>query len=850
MIQKIFPTEKDCFALHNTPVDPATQKDDFFDYSKVVVKKPWGYEYLIYQNEVVAVWILYIKQGFQTSMHCHPNKKTSLIVLEGEAQCGNLQGEKKLSPGEGCFINKGVFHQTASLSEEGIIVMEIETPVNKRDLVRLKDTYGRVGKGYESVDHISFNVQNYNYIRLIEEQVYYNVRKRFGQCSISLVKFRDGKKFKENSQKEGWDAVCILKGRIINENNQVILDTGDTIDSQTMREYQNPLIEDEIEAIIIKKKDTLTKLSDYVVSLLEQKKHNEIFVVPGSANLHLLDSIGRNINMTYICTQTEQAATMAAESYAKLTGKVAVVVLSSGCGSTHAITGVADAWVDSTPLLIISGQSQSDQSIEGSKLRQFGIQEINSTEIVKPITKYAMKVKDPNTIRYNLEKALFIAQEGRPGPVWIDLPIDIQGMIIDEEELTIFKPELTTKDNNELRIKVKETYFLLQKAQRPVILAGEGIRLARAEEEFLELAGSLGIPILTTKRTADIIWDEHPLWFGRPGAYGQRSANFILQNADLLLSVGARLSLSLTGRNFRAFARKAKKIIVDIDPEELRKNTILPDIAIEHNAKEFVEEMLRQKKDTSLEIAAWKERCLNWKEKYASEPGHFSSEKVSAYFFMHQLSQALEPGAIMTIDGGSSTIFAMHQFRFKPKQRLISSPGLDNMSFGLPGAIGACIGSGGKTVYCICEDRGFQKNLSELETIINYRLPIKIFILNHQGYSYIKKNQKEYFGGRFVGSTIKNSNPDLVRIAQAYGFQTLKITSNHELAESMGKIMASEGPIIVQCDIDENQDIFPRIAFAVKPDGKWSAKPLEDMYPFLNRDEFKENMIIDTIEEE
>ncbi len=878
------------------PVDPATQIDDFFDYSKVVVKKPWGYEYLLYQNGVVAVWILYIKPGFQTSMHCHPNKKTSLVLLSGEARCLNLHQETKLLPGDGLLIEKGVFHCTASLSEQGIFVMEIESPINKRDLIRLKDSYGRVGQGYETVDHMSYNLQNYNYVHLIEPQVFYNVKKKFGQCSIALAAFTDYADFTKNFLAEGWGAVSILKGKILDGANTVVLDVGDTIDAGQIVTQENLMMEGPLEIITIQKRDRISKLSDYVISFLEQHRLSSTFVVPGSANVHLLDSLGRNTNLNHITTQTEQAATQAAEAYAKLTGKTAVAIIAAGCAGPNSLTGVASAWVDSTPLLVISGQSQSNQTREGSALRQLGVQEVDIITMVKPITKYAVRVTDPLTIRYHLEQALFLAQEGRQGPVWIDLPIDIQGMNIDEEELVPFAASaataasastptptaiatLTFTSTPALVPLVQKTYHFLRQAQRPVLLAGNGIRLSKAELELRELIGKLQIPILLSKRGADLL-PEHdqqghqqcPYYFGRPGAYGHRSANFIIQNADLLLSIGCRLSIPLLGRNYRTFARAATKIVVDVDPAELQKNTIVPDLGVACSAKDFIQEMLKQFPAGELpDYHSWRERCQYWKEKYQFEPVKNSAEddannsgnnansikKINAYTVIRLLSQALPEDSIITIDGGSPNIFMMQQFQFKVGQRLISSTGLENISFGLPAAIGAAVASN-KPVLCICEDRGFQKNVQELETIMNYNLPIKILILNQGGYSYVQKTQKEYFGRRFVASQTGAAGaagtdlgfPDLQGIATAYHLPYLKMEQNSQLEAGLKLFLQQPGAMIGEVVIDPQQEIVPRIVFKVRPDGKWLAKPLEDMYPFLDRKEFKENMIVEPLAEE
>lgn len=849
MISKISTSELDKEEFRKINVESSTQIDDFFDYSKVIVKKPWGYEYLIYRNEYIAVWILYIKQGFQTSIHCHPNKKTSLVILSGEALCSFLNKEMKIETGDGLLIDKGVFHRTHSVSSEGIFVMEIETPVNKRDLVRLNDTYGRVGLGYETIDQMSFNLQNYNYISLIEPEVYYNIKKKFGHCSISLAKFKDYCDFKENFKIDNWEAVSILKGKILDQDKTVILDVGDTIDYHHLTQYKNIHIEGEIEVIIIKKRDTMIRLSDYVVSFLERENYKNIFLVPGSANVHLLDSIGKNTNIQHICTQTEEGAVMAAESFAKYKQELGIAIVASGSCTTRAIAGVADAWVDSCPLLIISGQS--DQTKNTPSLRQLGSQEINIIEIAKPITKYAVMIKDPLEIKYHLQKAISITKDKRPGPVWIDIPIDIQGMNIDENELISFEQiEKKEKDHSSLVEKIKETIDLIRNAKRPVIIAGNGIRIASAEQKFLKLIDVLSIPVLTSKRGADLISDNHPLYFGRPGAYGQRSANFIIQNSDLLICIGTRLSIPLVGRNYQAFAREAKKIIVDIDEEELKKETIKPDVAICISASEFIDRLLAQnEKGSSQNISEWITKCSFWKEKYAFEQDMVEEkdEGIDAYFFMQALSKELTENAVITIDSGTPIIFAMQQFIFKTGQRLISASGLENSNFALPAVMGVYVDSVGKEIICICDDKGFKRNIPELETIINYKIPAKIFILNSKGRSYVRTIQESYFGRRYVASDSENKlvTPTFTEIAKAYHIPSFNVSNNRQLESTIKTVLKTRGPIICEINLSKNQQIKPKITFTVKENGKWVAKPLEDMYPFLDRREFNENMIIE-----
>lgn len=852
MIKNISISDADRNELGKLKIDPSTQADDHFDYSKVVVKKPWGYEYMMYQNDISAVWILYIKQGCQTSRHCHPGKKTSLVVLSGEALCSSLREKIKRTAGEGLLIDKGVFHCTESMSENGIFVMEIETPNNKRDLVRLEDKYGRVGMGYESVSEMSFNLQNYNYITFIEPHIYYNVKRKFGTCSLAIAKFSDYAGFKETFQRQGWDAVNILKGGIVDQRRNVVLEAGDTIDVESIRSHPEVRIQDEIEVIIIKRRDSMVKLSDYVVSFLEKENVKDVFIVPGSPNVHLLDSVGRNTNLRHICTQTEQAAAMAAEGCAKLTGGPAVAILSSGASGTNALTGVADAWVDSTPLVIISGQARSDETSNGS-LRQLGIQELDIVSIVRPITKYAVKIEDANSIKVHLEKAFFLAKDGRPGPVWIDIPIDIQGMNIDEEDLRSFDPaEIRASTvRPDISKQVAETLDMLQHAKRPVLLAGNGIRLAVAEEDFIKLVRLLSIPVLTSRRGADLLPDDHPMYFGRPGAYGQRSANFIIQNSDVLLSIGSRLSLPQIGRNYKAFARGAKRIVVDVDPEELAKSTVQPHLAIHSSAREFIRKMLDRLTEQNAK-SDWIRTCEDWKSKYSSPAAGSGGGPVNAYFFMQTLARVLPEGARITIDGGAPLIFFMQAFKFKSGQRFISATGLENTGFALPAAVGACIGNSGRDVICICEDRGFQKNVSELETLLQYKLPVKLFILNTGGYSYIRETQREYFGGRYVASDPEDGviSADLSHIGEAYKIRTFTVRTDTELVEIIPKIVQMKGPVICDLAIDKNQKIAPKIAFTVKPDGKWVSKPLEDMYPFMDRDEFKRNMIVDILEEE
>lgn len=437
MIKMFNLTTRDREILETLKVNPQDIKDDHYDYSKVVVEKPWGYEYLIFSNTLTAVWILYLKAGAQTSMHCHPGKKTFLVVLEGQVNCSTITESLDFFAGEGLVIDKGVFHQTTTISETGAFIMEIETPVNKRDLVRLKDKYGREGKGYETEKQHSFDTQNYNYISLQNLNSRHNLKKHFGQCSISFKKLTYEKDLDEILKLNSEDIICILKGKLLSPSNKPVIEVGNTVIVKTLKQFDRLLVSQNTEILIIKKIDRILKISDYIASFLSEKNINPVFVVPGEANVHLLDSIGRHENLSFVCIQNEKSASHAVESFCKLRSGLGVLVVSSGASAANTIPGLANAWVDSVPLLVISGQVRTDQDAEG-QVRQLGNKTVNIVDLVKSITKYAVKVTDPKMIRYCLEKAVYLASHGRQGPVWVDLPIDIQGMDIDVEDLKRF----------------------------------------------------------------------------------------------------------------------------------------------------------------------------------------------------------------------------------------------------------------------------------------------------------------------------------------------------------------------------------------------------------------------------
>lgn len=863
MIEKITITDRDREEFENLKVNPLDIQDDHYDYSKVVVKKPWGYEYLIFSNELIAVWILYLKPGAQTSMHCHPGKKTSLVVLEGKVNCSTLTGNLDRSAGEGLLIDKGVFHQTATISEGGAFVMEIETPVNKRDLARLKDKYGRKGKGYETEDQHSFNTQNYNYISFHSAGIQHNLKKHFGQCSMRFKKLTDEKVLDEMLELNPEDVICVLRGQLLSISNQPVIEVGDTTTVKALKQFGKLHGSRNTEILIIKKIDRILKISDCVASFLSEKNIKPVFIVPGEANVHLLDSIGRCEGLSFVCIQNEKSASLAVESFCKLRPDLGALVVSSGSAAANAVPGVANAWVDSVPVLVISGQARTDQDTDG-RVRQLGNKALNVVDLVKSITKYAIKVTDPTMIRYHLEKAAYLATQGRPGPVWVDLPIDIQGMVIDEEDLKRFDPKefssVATASGNEFSQQILPVIDLLKHASRPVILAGSGIRNANAAKEFLELIDRLKVPVLTSRRGADLVPDDHPYFFGRPGTYGQRSANFVIQNCDLLISVGSRLSIPLIGRNTTSFARAACKVVVDIDPNELEKPTLQPDIPLAMDAGQFIRECLSFLPVSLPSYAPWLERCREWRLKFPPDsytgpslpPDPPGNELIFPLPLLRILSGELVEKDVVVADGGATLIYTLLAFRFKSGQRLISSTGLELPGFALAGAIGASVARDRKPVVCLCEDRGFQISIQDLQTIRDYRLPIKVLIFKSKGHSIIRNIQRDYFGGRFVGTDheIRLGSAPLIQIAKTFGFPTFEATHASQLSSTLREWLKTTGPAVCEIQVEDDQDKIPRPGFTIRDDQKWVAKPLEDMYPLLDRKTLQENMMIDLLQED
>lgn len=599
------------------------------------------------------------------------------------------------------------------------------------------------------------------------------------------------------------------------------------------------------------------KLTDFLAQYLAENGIKKVFLMIGGACAHIVDSLGKNQNIDYVCVQHEQAAAMAADAYARVTENVGVAIVTSGPGATNLITGVCCSYFDSIPTLMISGQVNLWETKGEKKIRQLGFQETAIIDIVRPITKFAVLVKDPNKIRYYLDKALYIAKSGRPGPVWLDIPMNVQHAEIEPDTLKSFDSKELEPEKilNVLPLKIEEIIRQIGKAKRPVIIAGAGIKLGHAKREFIDALEALKIPTVSSWSGIDILPYDHPLYVGQIGVYGSRAANFSVQNSDLLLSLGSRLDTRQTGGQPKTFAREAVKVVIDIDKTELDKQWVIPDIAIHADVKDFLTNLNPRLRDIVVpDYSAWLLLCLKWKERYPAVLPEYYEQKnsVNAYVFIEALSKKLPENAIIITDLGGNTVWTIQTFKVKRGQRLFSAMGHGPMGYAVPAAIGAAFAAPQSPIICVSGDGGFQVNIQELQTIKHYNLPIKIFVLNNKSYGIIKQFQEVYFDGSYQ-ATIKETGytvPDLIKVTRAYGIRAERIRNHAEIDKKITGVLKAKGPVICDVVLDEAQKLIPKLVAVKTGYGKYISKPIEDMSPLLPREEFRQNMIVAPLEED
>lgn len=591
----------------------------------------------------------------------------------------------------------------------------------------------------------------------------------------------------------------------------------------------------------------MIRLSDYVISFLESKGVKDIFMLSGGFCLPLVDSVGKS-TINHVCTLHEQAAAIGAEAYAQYKNSPGVCLVTAGPGGTNTITGVASAWLDSIPMIILSGQVQRKDVRGQREVRQIGFQEIDMPSIVRPITKYSKTIMEPEEAREVMEKAWHLATTGRQGPVWIEIPLDVQSAMIDPDSQKGYGSwQVKFRSKKELRRLVAKFYELLGSSERPVILAGNGIRSASAESRFLDLASLLGIPILTTWKAIDYMDEKDPLFVGRPGIAGQRGANFSQQTSDLFISIGARLDHGQTAFNHENFARNAKKVIVDTDQAEIDKMDFHIDCSICFDAAEFIDEAIAQYQP-SKDFSVWLARCKGWQKKYPVVVPEYWEQKelVNNYVLIDVLSDLMRPSDLLVPgSSGASSEVTMQAFRTKKGMRIFNSEGLGSMGFGIPSAIGACIASKGRHTICVDGDGGFVMNIQELETVRRLKLPIKFFILNNSGYVSIRNSQDKHFDCRLASSKDTGVTlPDFEKIAKSYGLNYCQISSQKEIHKEVQGVLDLDGPVICEIMMLDTHETSPRNSTHKRDDGTFISLPMEDLIPLLPRDEFEENMSV------
>lgn len=573
-----------------------------------------------------------------------------------------------------------------------------------------------------------------------------------------------------------------------------------------------------------------------------------MFTVTGGGAMHLNDAFGHHKDLTCVYNHHEQASAIAAEGYTRMSGELAAVCVTSGPGGTNAITGVLGGWLDSIPMFVVSGQVKRETTIYSTSLplRQLGDQEYNIVASVKPMTKYAAIVLDANDIAYHLEKAYFLAMNGRPGPVWIDVPLDIQGAKIETENLRHYNeredidkeiPIYNTLQSDSIIQKLKE-------AKRPVLFLGTGVRLAGVRDEVLKFAEAARIPIVTAWNAHDLIWDNHELYCGRPGTIGNRGGNFVVQNADLLLVLGCRLNIRQISYNYKDFAPKAYKIVVDIDNSELYKPTIHADMPIWANLKDVVDDLNTKLLNEihSSEHEQWITWCKNVSQKYpATMPEYYENKvRLNPYVFMTEFFKGLREDEQVVTGNGSACVISFQSGVIKKHTRLFTNSGSAAMGYGFPAAIGACVARGGDRVVCIDGDGSFQMNLQELQTVVYNKLNLKIIYLNNNGYHSIRQTQTNLFKGQPLVGVCDGTGlsfPEAERLAYAYQIPFVKVTKQDDIP-ALIEAMDDEGPLFAEIVVDDTQNFAPKLSSKVLPDGKIVSPEIDDMFPFLDREEY------------
>ncbi|MDM9593128.1 thiamine pyrophosphate-binding protein [Pseudomonas guariconensis] len=579
------------------------------------------------------------------------------------------------------------------------------------------------------------------------------------------------------------------------------------------------------------------RVADYIADFIAKLGVEHVFLLPGGGAMHLNDAVGKHPDLDVVACHHEQAAAIAAEAYCRINENIGVAMVTTGPGATNAVTAVAGAWIESVPLLIISGQVKRADLLRGAPLRQKGVQEVDIISVVEPITKYAVTIQQPEDIRRELERAVFLAKDGRAGPVWIDVPLDVQGAPIDPDTLVGWKEGVASVTELDAAA-LEQIRGLLEDAQRPLILAGHGVRLSGAAAAFREVIESMGVPLVTTWNAMDLLPHEHPLYVGRPGVVALRAPNFAVQNADLLIAVGCRLDNIITAYAPRDFARGARKVVVDVDSNEIAKLDMEIDVAVTSDAASFITTLADSLKGASFSRPQWLQRCQDWKARYGVNDGKPfpGSGPISHFQFADALSNAVPENTLVSTGSSGLAVEVFYTvFRNRPGQRVFLTSGLGAMGYGLPAAIGACFANGCKPMVAVESDGSLQLNIQELATLRGFNLPICLVVMNNGGYASIRNTQRNYFESRYVGTGPEAGlwMPDLEELARAYHLPFKRISDVAELEQGLAEAVRLPSPMIVEVLLMKDEALSPKVAAIPQADGSMTSMPLEDMSPML-----------------
>ncbi len=598
--------------------------------------------------------------------------------------------------------------------------------------------------------------------------------------------------------------------------------------------------------------DMMKSVSEHIADYLEHRGIRHVFGIIGAGNVRIFEAISKKGYTEIICVHHEQAACMAMQTYFRISGQVTACLLTTGAGSTNGITGVVGAWADSIPGVIISGNESSKYVTTSNPLRMYGVQGYDSSKMVQDVCKWVGRTTLAENSIFDLEKAFEISRSGRPGPCWLDIPMDIQSLKITKENLNIYSKSITAqKKNTELEQKINQSIDLLKNSERPVLWLGHGIRLAEAVDAAKKLVNLLKIPTLVSWAGIDMIDSDHKYVHGRAGVYGQRNANFVLQNADLVIAIGTRLAIPQIGYDTHELVRNGKIIHIDIDINELNKLSERVDLSIQSDAKIFIQEFnqkLESEKELT-EFTSWNLKCDQYRLKFPwvdQATDHKDTNNfINSYAFMQKLNSYFKPKQIVVTDMGTALLCGHQVLKFKDGQRLMTSTGLGEMGYGLPAAVGASFATNRGEVLCLNCDGGMMMNLQELQTIAHHELPIKIIVFNNDGYLMIKHTQKALFGQISSGTDKKTgvSCPDYSKIATAFGFKSFQIRTWDECDQNLSEFQNYNGPTICEVFMDPIQGFYPKLSLKQMPDGTLISPPLEDLAPFISRDILRENMI-------